>query len=696
MDAALDSAPQPGNAEPPILEVRDLRTWFFADDGIVRAVDGVSFDVRRGETVGLVGESGSGKSVTGLSIMRLLDDPGRIVEGRIRFYGRDIVPLGSGEMRKLRGGKIGMVFQDPMTSLNPVWRIARQIVDGILIHNKRRTTRKQATARAIGLLQRMGIAEPARALDSYPHQFSGGMRQRVMLAIGFGNQPPLVIADEPTTALDVTIQREILNLLHELNRDLGASILLITHDLGVVASLCHRAVVMYAGEMVEVGPTAQVLSAPLHPYTQSLLDAVPRLDRPAAASRHLRVIEGQPPDPRSHPPGCRFAPRCPYRIERCATHPELVDITAGHGTACWVAQATRPIPWHRAPGAHVAPAAAAAATTAEVTPAAPILRIEGLTMHFPAAGGRLFGPRPVGHAVDDLLLDVRRGETLGLVGESGSGKTTVARLVLRLFPPTAGRIFLHDTESTALDEAAMRPLRRKMQMIFQDPYASLNPRMKVRDIVGEPFRFHNPGASVAEVADRAEQLLARVGLAGAGMLERYPHEFSGGQRQRIGIARSLIVDPEFVVADEPVSALDVNIQAQIINLLVDLQQDFGLTYLIIAHDLAVVRHISDRIAVMYMGRLVEVAAARTLFDRPLHPYTRLLLAAVPVPDVATERDRPRATKFGEMPSIVTPPSGCRFRTRCPHAKDICAQVVPPLGEVESGHLAACHFARELA
>jgi peptide/nickel transport system ATP-binding protein len=522
------------------------------------------------------------------------------------------------------------------------------------------------------------------------------MRQRVMLAIGFGNQPPLVIADEPTTALDVTIQREILDLLRELNQEMGASILLITHDLGVVASLCHRVVVMYAGEVVEAGPAAQVLSAPLHPYTQSLLDAVPRLDRPAAASRRLRVIEGQPPDPRRHPSGCRFEPRCPYRIERCATRPELLEIAAEHNTACWVAQAARPVPWHPAPGARAVPAAGAAATTAEATRAAPILRIEDLTKHFPVTGTRFFGPRPVVHAVDDLSLVVRRGETLSLVGESGAGKSTVARLVMRLFSPTAGRIFLHDTDITALDDAALRPLRRKMQMIFQDPYASLNPRMKVRDIVGEPFRFHNPETSATEVADRTGQLLARVGLSDAGMLERYPHEFSGGQRQRIGIARSLIVEPELVVADEPVSALDVNIQAQIINLLVDLQQDFGLTYLIIAHDLAVVRHVSDRIAVMYMGRLVEVAAAHTLFERPLHPYTRLLLAAVPVPDVATERNRRRATKFGEMPSVVTPPSGCRFRTRCPHAKDICAQEVPPLDEVESGHWAACHFARELA
>jgi peptide/nickel transport system ATP-binding protein len=674
-----------------MLEVTGLRTWFFGDGGTVRAVDGVSFDVGYGETVGIVGESGSGKSITGLSIMRLIDEPGRIVEGRIEFRGRDIVSLGRGEIRKLRGAEIGMVFQDPMTSLNPVKRIARQIVEGILVHAKGRTSRRQAETRAVSMLARMGIAEPKRALDSYPHQFSGGMRQRVMLAIGFGNSPPLVIADEPTTALDVTIQREILDLLAELNRELGASILLITHDLGVVAALCHRVVVMYAGEVVESGPAEQVLSAPLHPYTQSLLDAVPRLDRPPRPDRRLRVIEGQPPDPRHHPAGCRFQPRCPYRIARCAEHPALEEIAAGHRAACWVSQAGE-LPWRRP----AQPAAEARPAPARANAAETILRIEGLTKHFPVRGKALLGHRPVVHAVDDFSLVVKRGETLGLVGESGSGKSTVARLVLRLLQPTAGRIFLQDHEITALDEAGMRPLRRRMQMIFQDPYASLNPRMRVRDIVGEPFKFHNPTATRAEVKERVGRLLERVGLGGADLGDRFPHEFSGGQRQRIGIARSLIVDPSLIVADEPVSALDVNIQAQIINLLVDLQQDLGLTYVIIAHDLAVVRHISDRIAVMYMGRLAELAPAGDLFRRPLHPYTRFLLAAVPVPDVAAERARARHVKFGEMPSIVHPPSGCRFRTRCPHAQTRCAEEVPEMRELETGHWVACHFARELA
>ncbi|MEZ5865734.1 MAG: dipeptide ABC transporter ATP-binding protein [Geminicoccaceae bacterium] len=684
-----------GGTARPILDVEGLRTWFFTDSGIVRAVDGVDFDVLPGETVGIVGESGSGKSVTGLSIMRLIEEPGQVVAGRIEFRGRDVIGLGRSEMQHLRGRSIGMVFQDPMTSLNPVIRIGRQIVEGILIHNRGKVGRTQATDRAIGLLRRMGIPDPGRALQSYPHQFSGGMRQRVMLSIGFGNRPALVVADEPTTALDVTIQREILDLLRTLNTELGTSILLITHDLGVVAAICRRVVIMYAGEVVESGPAEDVLAQPLHPYTQSLLDAVPRLDRPPPANRRLTIIEGQPPDPKNHPAGCRFQPRCPYPVARCAEHPALSELRPGHRAACWVAAASRPPPWHGERKAAVAGAAAATARARRIS-AEPILEVEGLTKHFPIAGGRLLGARPVVHAVDDLSLTVRRGEALGLVGESGSGKSTVARLIIRLHEPTAGAIRFNGTDIARLDERALRPLRRHMQMIFQDPYASLNPRMTVRQTVAEPYAFHHPDASPAEVEKRVRSILDRVGLTAAGMADRYPHEFSGGQRQRIGIARSLILQPELVVADEPISALDVNIQAQIVNLLVDLQEELGLTLVIIAHDLAVVRHISDRIAVMYMGRIVELAGNMALFTAPLHPYTQLLMAAVPVPDVAVERARGRVGGFGEMPSVVDPPSGCRFRTRCPHARAICAEAVPPLTEHAPGHWAACHFAGALA
>jgi len=684
-----ESGVSPQAAGEPILEVEGLRSYFFGDAGVVRAVDGVSFKIAPGETVGIVGESGSGKSITGLSIMGLLDEPGRVVAGRIVFRGRDIAHLRRGELRRLRGSAIGMVFQDPMTSLNPVKRIAKQIVEGMRAHGK--FGRRAAHERAVGLLRRMGVTSPERALKGFPHQFSGGMRQRVMLTIGFGNQPSLIIADEPTTALDVTIQREILHLLQELNAELGTSILLITHDLGVVAALCHRVAVMYAGEIVESGTAEAVLSRPLHPYTQSLLNAVPRIDRPAA-SRRLSVIEGQPPDPRAHPPGCRFAPRCPYRIEACDRHPSLRELAPGHAAACWVAEAGGPIPWHAEPAA-AAPVPSTAATSAPA--GEPVLVLKGLTKHFPLPGSKLFGPPRVVHAVDDLDLTVTRGETLGLVGESGSGKSTVARLMMRLTDPTAGEIRFKGTDITRLGPAAIRPLRRHMQMIFQDPYASLNPRMTVSQIIAEPYQFHNPSASPAEVAERVGRILARVGLGGASVGARYPHEFSGGQRQRIGIARSVILAPEFIVADEPVSSLDVNIQAQVINLLAELQEELGLTYVIIAHDLAVVRHMSDRIAVMYMGRIVEIARSRDIFEAPLHPYTRLLIDSVPIPDVAAERGRQRLLPIGEMPSVIDPPSGCRFRTRCPLAQPVCAAVRPLLTDMAPGHAVACHFPGEV-
>ena len=457
----------------------------------------------------------------------------------------------------------------------------------------------------------------------------------------------------------------------------------------MVAALCHRVAVMYAGEIVELGTAETVLSRPLHPYTQSLLNAVPRIDRPTSRARRLRVIDGQPPDPRTEPAGCRFAPRCPYRIDACAQHPALRQLSPGHHAACWVAAAEGTIPWHE--DAEAAPIPATAGPPPTTALAEPILTLRGLTKHFPLAGSKLFGRPRVVHAVDDVDLSVGRGETLGLVGESGSGKSTVARLIMRLVDPTAGEIRFKGTDITRLGPAAIRPLRRHLQMVFQDPYASLNPRMTVGDIIAEPYRFHHPHASAAAAAERVRTILNRVGLGGTGIGARYPHEFSGGQRQRIGIARSLILEPEFIVADEPVSSLDVNVQAQVINLLAELQEELRLTYVIIAHDLAVVRHMSDRIAVMYMGRIVEIARSGDIFDTPLHPYTRLLIDSVPIPDVAAERDRPRPIAIGEMPSAIDPPSGCRFRTRCPLAQSVCAALTPPLADAAPGHAVACHF-----
>ncbi len=668
----------------PLLEVRNLRTEFLTDGGPVRAVDGVSFDMKPGETVGIVGESGSGKSVTALSVLRLLADNARLGEGSsIRFRGQDLAALSEEEIRKLRGGEIAMIFQDPLTSLNPVLRISRQITEGMLAHGK--LNAGEALKHGIDLLARMGITAPERAVNGYPHEFSGGMRQRVMLAMGFANNPSLLIADEPTTALDVTIQAQILDLLKALNREFGTAVLLISHDLGVIANVCERVLVMYAGEVVEEGPAEQLLADPRHPYTWALLNAVPRLDQEPPADKRLTAIEGAPPDPSKPAEGCRFRPRCPFAIDKCGQHPDLLPVSDGRKARCWVTQAGERLP---------KPAVAASVATPSAAEARPMLELRGVVKHYPLRGEAFFAPKKAVRAVDGIDLDIRRGETVGLVGESGSGKSTIARLITRIQKPTAGSIRFGDVDLATAPRSVLRPLRRRIQMIFQDPYASLNPRMTVGQILEEPLRFHKLVAGPAEAKDKVGALLELVGLP-ARAAERYPHEFSGGQRQRIGTARALAVEPELIIADEPISALDVNIRAQIINLFVGLQQRLGLTFLFIAHDLAVVRQVSDHIVVLYLGKVMEVATARDLFAEPLHPYTRSLISAAPIPDVAVERRREQIRLTGEPPSPVSPPSGCRFRTRCPIAQGICAEVEPPLAEHRSGHRAACHFPGKL-
>ncbi|AHZ22274.1 ABC transporter ATP-binding protein [Haloferax mediterranei ATCC 33500] len=770
-----------------LLSLSNLRTQFSTDRGHVKAVDGLDLTVAEGETVGLVGESGSGKSVTALSTMGLVDDPGEIVSGSVElesphladefreqydepsFVDGDIINLVDAPeeaLRVVRGSEIGMIFQDPMTSLNPSLTVGEQVAESLRLHQYggrrkdswfnavrellpklSRDIDDEVVERTIDVLESVGIPEPGARVDEYPHEFSGGMRQRVLIAIALACQPRLLVADEPTTALDVTIQAQILDLIDDLQEDLGMSVLMITHDLGVVAETCDRVAVMYAGEIVEEGPVEEIFHNPSHPYTYTLLESLPSEEK-----ERLTPIEGNVPDLIDMPEGCHFAPRCPWAKPECTAGEIPYKQHGGEATA------------HRSKcvlddfdtseyGVD------AVGTMSQTKPSnTPLLEVDGLQKYYQQADGvldKFLGTDDQSvKAVDGIDFTVYEGETLGLVGESGCGKSTAGRSLLHLTPPTDGRVVFSGTDLSGLDSDELRAMRRDMQMIFQDPLSSLDPRMTVGQTIREPLDVHDlpvsdpdvRGEVVADVSGispdrvtvtandeidaivgssngvstahvsitvsngdvdvsveerlrteieverdgdtvtavdvtvtpgestrerrrrRVHQLLDAVGLE-VGQYDRYPHELSGGQRQRVGIARALAVDPDFIVADEPVSALDVSVQAQILNLLEDLQEQFGLTYLFIAHDLSVVRHISDRVAVMYLGEIVEVADTGELFEDPRHPYTRALLSAIPEPDPAAETDD-RIILEGDVPSPINPPSGCHFRTRCP-------QVIPP-------------------
>ncbi|MGE0702136.1 MAG: dipeptide ABC transporter ATP-binding protein, partial [Hyphomicrobiaceae bacterium] len=578
-------------------------------------------------------------------------------------------------MRQIRGRSISMIFQEPMTSLNPVLSIGLQIKETLTIHMG--MSDEQATERAIELLTLVGITDPASRLKQYPHQLSGGMRQRVMIAIGLACNPRLLIADEPTTALDVTIQAQILELMKDLSRRLGIAVVIITHNLGIVARYADRVNVMYAARLVESGTAERVFARPLHPYARGLLAAVPRLDR--GRSMKLATIDGAPPNLLNPPEGCRFRPRCRFAYDACGHVPEFREIEPGHYAAC-----------HRTPEIEqldVATVAEVQTGFAVAADAKDMLSIKGASKFFPIGGGLFRGEAKLVRAVNNVTLAVRAGETLGLVGESGCGKSTLGRLVLRLDEPTGGEILFDGVDLAHMKRRDMIAIRKRMQVIFQDPYSSLNPRMTVGQIIGEPIGVHGI-LPKEKIDDRVAELLQLVGLFPY-MALRYPHELSGGQRQRVGIARALAVNPQVIVCDEAVSALDVSIQGQVINLLEDLQQKLGLTYLFIAHDLAVVRHISTRVAVMYLGRIVELADSGELFANPKHPYTQALLAAAPIPDPVIERTRPRKIITGELPSPVNPPSGCVFHPRCPLATEDCKKAVPAQRELAPGHMVAC-------
>ncbi|MGK2952303.1 MAG: ABC transporter ATP-binding protein [Thiobacillus sp.] len=646
----------------PLLEVRDLVTGF----GATRVVDGVSFHVAAGETYALLGESGCGKSMTALSLMRLLPDGGRVTTGTVELDGENVLALPEREMRRVRGGQMAMIFQEPMLALNPVIKVGEQIGEALALHHNLAGQAARDAAR--GLLDSVGVPDAARRLDTYPFELSGGLRQRVMIAMALAGQPKLLIADEPTTALDVTIQAQVLDVLRKLKADRQMGMLLITHDLGVVAENADRVGVMYAGELLEEGTRESFFAAPQHPYSRMLFEALPR---PGDGGR-LTTIPGQVPKLDGQLRGCRFAPRCPHAVARCRDEAPGWQVIDGQRVRCHLA-GTLPARIEREGTAH---------SVSQATQ--PLLQVDGLKVHFPIRRG--FIQRTVGHvrAVDDVSLNIQAGRTLALVGESGCGKTTVGKALLRLIEPTAGSIVLGGETITAKNTAS---LRQQVQMVFQDPFSSLNPRMRVADILLEGMDVLRVGAP-GQRRDAVAQLLERVGLpddAGG----RYPHAFSGGQRQRIAIARALAVSPRLVICDEPTSALDVSVQAQILNLLKDLQDSLGLAYLFITHNLAVVDYLAQEVAVMYLGRIVEHGAAADVLGAPRHPYTQALVSAVPRIEAQTGQGIIRLA--GDQPSPLNPPSGCHFHPRCPHASEVCRQIYPDQTDLGNGHWARCHW-----
>ena len=647
----------------PIMQVRDLHVSFATEAGVCRAVRGVNFDLWRGRTLGIVGESGSGKSVTALSLIGLLDDNAKVT-GSIIMNGEELIGKTDEEMSEIRGERIAMVFQDPLSALTPMFTIGDQIAEGLITHHPD-MSKQQIHDRCVELLDLVGIPQPEARLSSFPHQFSGGMRQRVMIAIAIANNPDVIIADEPTTALDVTIQAQILDVLAKAQKETGAAVVLITHDLGVVAGAADDILVMYAGRPVERASIDDIFQHPSMPYTMGLLGAVPKPH--IAASQRLVPIQGNPPSLVDIPKGCPFSPRCPLATPECSlSEPnlEVVDANSGHLASCRRLQEiidknmkytdVFPVPdllpadWADVPR-----------DQRPVT-----LEVDHLVKHFPLTGGGMFR-RTIGQvaAVDDVTFKIRQGETLALVGESGSGKSTTLMEIMNLMKPEDGRIVVLGHDLAELKKKAERKaLRKDLQIIFQDPMSSLDPRMPIYDVLAEPLKVHK--WSKEKINRRIGELMELVGL-NPDYVDRFPAQFSGGQRQRISIARALATDPKVLLLDEPIASLDVSIQAGIINLLEDLQAKLKISYLFVAHDLAVIRHISDRVAVMYLGQVVELGETEDVFTHPRHPYTQALLSAIPVPDPVVERTRQRIILKGDLPSPSEKHPGCRFASRCP-------------------------------
>jgi oligopeptide/dipeptide ABC transporter ATP-binding protein len=682
------------------LEITNLSTEIKLSRSTVHAVGNVGLTIGAGETLGLVGESGSGKSMLGLSVLGLLPNGGHIVGGSIKLEGQELVGLSESELRKLRGDRVAMIFQDSLSSLNPTKTIGQQVAEPVRLH--RNASQSEANDRVLEVLELVGLPHPRERLGDFPHQLSGGLRQRVMVAIALACDPRVLLADEPTTALDVTIQAQILRLLDDLEQRLGMATLLVTHDMGVVAGRANRINVMYAGRIVESAPTEVLFNSMRHPYTQALLGSIPRLEQDN--TKRLLSIPGLPPDLTNPPTGCRFAARCRFATERCLVEEPPLTGSGEHMFACWnpvdgpaeltetVAYAARKSAQSSSePDAEGSGSPSVTITEPAVAPngARPLLEIVNVVREYPITAGFLRRQVNSVKAVSDLTLTIHAGESFGLVGESGCGKTSLGKLIVGIEKPDSGQIRLAGEDVFSYRGAKLRKARRDLQMMFQDPFGSLDPRMRVNAILQEPLKIQGIG-SQRERDQKVRGILDDVGLPSAA-LERYPHEFSGGQRQRVALARALMLEPKVMVADEPVSALDVSIRSQVLNLMKAMQIERDMASVVISHDLAVVKYLADRIGVMYLGKLVELGSGDDIYARPAHPYTQALIKTIPVPDPAVEKAKTEVGIRGELPSPIDPPSGCRFRTRCPLAQQVCAEVEPPLRRFGGEHLAACHF-----
>lgn len=680
----------------PVLQVKDLNVRFKTENGIVHAVRGVNFDLLPGKALGIVGESGSGKSVTALAIMQLLD-PNARVEGEILYNGKNLLDLSDKQMCEYRGKDIAMVFQDPLSSLTPVFTIGKQIGDALRIHNPS-WSKTQIDDRIIELLKLVGIPSAESRVNSYPHEFSGGMRQRVMIAIAIANNPRVIICDEPTTALDVTIQAQILELIRIAQRETQAAVIFITHDLGVLAGIADDMIVMYAGKPVESAPVDELYEKQWMPYTMGLLAAVPRVDQKSDSA--LVPIEGNPPNLINLPQGCSFASRCPLADDHCrAVSPDLRSLSNTHKAACHKSEMLKAnaLDAHEVFKAPIIPESKYAGIPRDQREK--VIELEGVKRHFPFMKGSLI-KRRVGtvKAADGVSFDIREGECFALVGESGCGKTTTLLEILDFNADQEGKITVGSVTNRNPSSKDLMELRNTVQIVFQDPMAALDPRFTVFEVLAEPLVTH--GWSSTKVKQRVFEILKLVGLM-PDMANRFPAQFSGGQRQRIGIARALALNPKLLVLDEPVSALDVSIQAGMINILDELRSELGLSYLIVAHDLSVIRHISDRVAVMYLGKIVEMGECGEVFDNPKHPYTRALLSAIPIPDPKKEKHRQHILLEGDLPSPLETINGCSFVSRCPlfnlldkEKQAKCLNVPPVLISDGVDRQHACHFANE--